>query len=220
MTTITYNDKTDWMTLHFKNGVSRSFPNSNQTERIAIDIATKLSPKNVSELTNDIGYVDKTITNGLASVDSIPTSNSQLENDSGFSTTNQVRAAVSNLEFKIAIDSNIVRRTDENFTIGTGNSLGLFSSAIGTDNILGSRSAVFGYGNRLLSPSYSGNAMQHAFGFGNKSQAKNNFIVGIGSGATDAGQSSISLGTMAVSTNNGAFVWNWYQTDYESVEAD
>ena len=74
-------------------------------------------------------------------------------NDSGFATTGQVTTAVSNLEFKIALDSNIVRRTDSNFSIGNGNSLGIFSAVIGNNNTLGGKSSVFGFNNSLLSPS-------------------------------------------------------------------
>ena len=219
LTTMAYDNETDWMTVYFKNGVARNFPNSNQVERIAANAAEAAKPRNVSELTNDVGYVDKSVTNGLASASSIPTNVSQLENDSGFATTGQVTTAVSNLEFKIALDSNIVRRTDGNFSIGNGNSLGIFSAVIGNNNTLGGKSSVFGFNNSLLSPS-QGNAQQYAFGFGNRSQAQNNFIAGIGSGATDEGESSITLGAMAVSTNAGSFVWNWYPTDYSSVEAD
>ena len=73
LTTMAYDNETDWMTMYFKNGVARNFPNSNQVERIAANAAEAAKPRNVSELTNDVGYVDKNITNVLASASSVPT---------------------------------------------------------------------------------------------------------------------------------------------------
>ena len=137
----------------------------------------------------------------------------------GYAKTNYVDTSVSNLNYDISINTNFVRRSDRSIGFGTGNTLGNFSLAMGNDNVVGNRSTVFGFNNTLLSPS-SGNSQQYAFGLGNRSQAPNNFIVGMGSGATSDGESSISLGTMSVSTNLGSFVWNWYPTDYSSVQAD
>ena len=137
----------------------------------------------------------------------------------GYASTNYVDTAISNLNHDIAINTNFVRRSDRAIGFGTGNSLGTFSLALGNDNVVGNRSTVFGFNNRLINP-YSGDSQQFAFGIGNRSQAPNNFIVGIGSGATAEGESSISLGTMSVSTNIGSFVWNWFPTDYSSIEAD
>ena len=137
----------------------------------------------------------------------------------GYATTNYVNTSVSNLNYDIANNTNFVRRSDRSIGFGTGNTLGTFSLALGDNNVVGNRSTVFGFNNSLLNPS-AGNAQQYAFGLGNRSQAPNNFIVGMGSGATSDGESSISLGTMSVSTNIGSFVWNWYPTDYSSVQAD
>lgn len=143
-----------------------------------------------------------------------------MANGSGYATTNYVVETVSNAAFEVDHLTNIVRRTDKTFSLGTANTVGLFSTVVGGNNTLGNRSTVFGFNNTLLGPS-AGNAQQYAFGLGNRSTAPNNFIAGIGSGAIAEDASySISLGTMSVSTNLGSFVWNWYPTDYSSVQAD
>lgn len=120
------------------------------------------------------------------------------------------------LAYDIAMNTNFVRRTDSNFSLGAGNILKSFSSAIGARNRIGHYSQVIGYDN-TLNPDTS---MQYAFGCGNRSSAFGNFIMGAGSGADENGQISLSLGTMSVATNAGSFVWNYYPTDYSSVQAD
>lgn len=131
-----------------------------------------------------------------------------------------IAPSYSSLTFEVDNLTNIVRRNDKTFSLGSANTIGLFSTVVGSNNTLGNRSMVFGFNNTLLGPS-TGNAQQYAFGLGNRSTAPNNFIAGVGSGAIAEDASySISLGTMSVSTNLGSFVWNWYPTDYSSIEAD
>lgn len=138
---------------------------------------------------------------------------------------------VSNLNYDISINTNFVRRSDNNFNLGLGNiiggrslimgdnsSVGVYAFSQGFNNTIGSHSVTFGHHNTLNAGGDS--TMQYAFGFGNRSSGKGTFTMGIGSGANENGVASYALGTMAVSTNAGAFVWNWYPTDYDSVEAD
>ena len=103
LTTITYDDETDWMALYFKSykgrnaQIVRSFPNSNQVQRIAGNVAKDIMPKKTSDLTNDLEFVDKSITNGLASKADIPVNVSQLNNDLDFTTSTQLTSAMNDV---------------------------------------------------------------------------------------------------------------------------
>lgn len=149
----------------------------------------------------------------------------------GYATTNDVVTATNGLAFSIEINTNFVRRSDNNFSFGLGNILGnrsmimgdnstagIYAFSQGFNNTIGNRSVAFGQYNTLSASGDS--AVQYAFGMGNRSAGRGNFTMGVGSGADENGAVSLALGTMAVATNAGAFVWNWYPTDYFSAETD
>ena len=102
--------------------------------------------------------------------------------------------------------------------MGDNSTVGIYAFSQGFNNTLGNRSVAFGQYNTLNAGGDS--ASQYAFGMGNRSAGRGNFTMGVGSGADENGAISLALGAMAVATNAGAFVWNWYPTDYFSAEAD
>lgn len=118
-------------------------------------------------------------------------------------------------------DWNIVR--DYSFAVGDSNTLLDNSAAVGTRNEVGNYGYAFGYDNyaRIDDGEEGWNYKTLAFlmGVGNLTEADGSFIMGVGHHVGQYAQASFSFGTATEAQHPGAFVWNFYPTNYFEMSA-
>lgn len=103
---------------------------------------------------------------------------------------------------------------DHSLALGSGNSAGEGSIALGSSNILGTNSFSLGSSNNA---EYK--RLNYIFGTYNNSSSDEAYMMGVGHNAGLEARNSIMLGTTASATNQGAFVWNYYPTNYQAMSA-
>lgn len=110
----------------------------------------------------------------------------------------------------------------DDFSTASGyyNAVGDYSAAFGYDNHVGPYSAAFGYENRSRYDDQGTDiilTMAFLMGFGNNTFAEGSFVMGAGNLPRRDAQLSFSFGTATEALHPGAFIWNFFPTNYFAI---
>ena len=113
------------------------------------------------------------------------------------------------------------------FSLGFGNLIfiGGYSASIGQYNGSGDFSYLFGYnnyarGNEDGYPYGDSKVLAFMMGVGNWTETDGSFLMGVGHHVGPYAQASLSFGTETAALHPGAFIWNFFPTNYFEMSVD
>ena len=108
--------------------------------------------------------------------------------------------------------------------VGAYNNIGSYSAAVGTNNELGDYGYAFGYDNyaRIDDGEQGWDYKTLAFFMGvwNLTEADGSFLMGVAHHVGEYAQASFSFGTTTEALHPGAFIWNFYPTNFFDMSVE